>query len=225
MRAGQHAVPRAGDQHLGQQLLARQIDLGWPAAEVAVLRPGPLAAAELLEGLSQQQQRLAGLLEAHRRPATDVVEQADHADDGRRVDGGARGGVVEADVAARHRGAQHGARLGQPAGGLGELPHHLGVLRTAEVQAVGHGDGHGAGGGDVAVGLRQGELRPGVRVEAGVAPVAVGGQRDTEPGLLREPYDAGVLRPGEHRVAEHDPVVLLHDPPLAAQVGAADHRQ
>ena len=225
MGARQHPVARATDEHLAQQPLTREVDPRRAAAEVPVLGPGPLAAAELLAGASEQQQRLAGLLETHRRTPGDVVEQTEDADDRGRVDRRTGGGVVETDVAAGHRDAEGGAAVGEPAGRLGELPHHLRVLGAAEVQAVGDGDRHRARRGDVAVGLGERELRAGVRIEPGVAPVAVGGEGDPEPGLLRQPHHAGVLRPGEHRVAEHDPVVLLDDPALGAEVRAADHPQ
>ena len=89
-----------------------------------------------------------------------------------------------------------------------ELPHHLGVLGRAEVQAVGDRERHGAGGGDVAVGLGERELRAGVRVELGEAAVAVGRERDAEAGLLVDADHAGVLGLREHGVAEHVAVVL-----------------
>jgi hypothetical protein len=53
---------------------------------VPVLGPGPLRPAELVAGLTEQQHRLALRGEAHRGAPGDVVEQAEHADDRRRVD-------------------------------------------------------------------------------------------------------------------------------------------
>ena len=132
--------------------------------------------------------------------------------------------VVEADVAAGDRDAQRLAAVGQPAHRLGELPHHRRVLRRAEVQAVGHRQRPGAGGGHVAVGLGQRQLGPGVRIEPGVAAVAV--DRDARcprAGLpvSVEPDHAGVLGLGQHRVAQHVPVVLVGHPGLVGQVGDA----
>ena len=58
-----------------------------------------------------------------------------------------RTGVVEADVAADDGDLEGQARLGHAVDGLRQLPHHLGVLGVAEVEAVdeGHGPGPGAG--------------------------------------------------------------------------------
>ncbi len=225
VRGRQHAVAAAGDEHLGEQPLAVEVDLRRRAGEHPVLGGRPLAAAELVAGLAEQQQHLAGTGQADRRAPGHVVEEPQHAHDRGRVDRHVAGGVVEADVAAGHRQAQRGAGVREAAGRLGELPHDLGVLRRPEVQAVGDGDRHGAGGGDVAVRLGERELRAGVRVEAAVAPVAVGRQRDAEPGLLTQPHDAGVLGPGENGVAEHDAVVLLGDPAAAGEPGARDHAE
>ena len=70
------------------------------------------------------------------RSPIEVVDEAEHADDRRRVDVVARGLVVEADVAADDRDAERPARLGHAVDRLGELPHHLGMLGVAEVEAV-----------------------------------------------------------------------------------------
>ena len=136
--------------------------------------------------------------------------------------GDVAGLVVEADVAAGDRQAELAAAVGQAADGLGELPHDLGLLRGAEVQAVGDGQRLGAGDGDVAVGLGEVQLRAGVRVEPGVAGVAVEGQRDAAVGVLVDADDAGVLGLGEHGVAADVAVVLLGDPGLVGAVRAAD---
>ena len=68
--------------------------------------------------------------------------------------------------------------------GLRELPHDLGVLGAAEVEAVGDGGWHGAGGGDVAVCLGERELRTRVRIELAVATVRVGRDRDAQAALF-----------------------------------------
>ena len=57
--------------------------------------------------------------------------------------------VVEADVAADDRDAEGAARLGHAVDGLGQLPHHLGVLGVAEVEAVDDGQRPGADAGQV----------------------------------------------------------------------------
>ena len=80
--------------------------------------------------------------------------------------------------------------------------------------------GVGPGGGDVAVRLGERELRPGVRVELGVAAVAVGRDRDAEAGLLVDADHAGVVGQRERGVAEDVAVVLVGDPRLVAEVRA-----
>ena len=106
-----------------------------------------------------------------------------------------------------------------------ELPHHARVFRGTEVQAVGDRQRNGSGGDDVAVGLGERELRAGVRVEHGVAAVAVGGHREAALGpvdiagfaeVLGDPDDAGVGRLGEHGVAADVPVVLVGHPARAS---------
>ena len=92
--------------------------------------------------------------------------------------GGRAGLVVEADVAAGDRGAQGPAGLGEPAGRLGELPHHRRVLGRAEVEAVGHRERSRAGARHIAVGLGQRQLRTVMRVEHGEPAVAVERERD-----------------------------------------------
>src|SRR3954451_20522311 len=86
------------------------------------------------------------------------VDGAEYGPHGRRVDRLVAGLVVEGDVSTGHRDAEFQAAVREALDGLRELPHHLGVLRAAEVQAVGDGRGRGAGGGDVAVRLGEGEL-------------------------------------------------------------------
>ena len=58
------------------------------------------------------------------------------------IDGLAVGLVVEADVAAGDRNVERAAGLGDPLDRFDELPHDLGPLRVAEVQAVRGADRH-----------------------------------------------------------------------------------
>ena len=83
----------------------------------------------------------------------------------------------------------------------------------------------GAAGRDVAVGLGQRELGAGVRVEPGEPAVAVGRDRDAEPGLLVDADHAAVAGLGEHGVAPDVAVVLVGDPRLVAEVGAGGQPQ
>ena len=187
--------------------------------------PRPHRAAELVARLAEQQQHLALGLERARGAAGDVVEDPEHADDRGRQDRRVAGAVVEGHVAAGDGDAELAAAVGQTAAGLGERPHHLGVLGGAEVQAVGHGHRHRAGRGDVAAGLGQRQLRAGVGVEGGEAARTVQRHRDADVGVLVEAQHAGVVRHRQHGVAQHVPVVLLGDPAAGADVGRRDQRQ
>ena len=203
-----------------QRLLGGEVDRGRQATEVAVHDVRPLAAGQLLAGLAEQQHGLALGHEAGARARGDVVDHAEGRHHRRRQDRGLAGLVVEADVAAGHRDAEHEAGVLEAAAGLGELPHHVGVLGRAEVQAVGDRERPGPGGGHVAERLRERELRAGVRVEPGEAAVAVRRHRDPEPGLLVDPHHARVVGLGEDGVALHVAVVLVGDPGLVAEVRA-----
>ena len=183
--AGDDRVARRVGQQLGQRALGSEVDLRRQTAEVAVHDVRPLRAGELVAGLAEQEDLLALGDEAGRDALGDVLDDPEHGDDRRGQDGRLAGLVVEADVAAGHRDAELEAGVLQPAARLGELPHHVGVLGRAEVEAVRDGQRSRAAGGDVAVGLRQGELGTGVGVELGEAAVAVGGDRDTEVGVGR----------------------------------------
>ena len=98
---------------------------------------GPLRTAELGPGRAEHDDRVArGAGAAAGGASRELVDQPEHADDRRRVDVGAARLVVEGDVAADHRDAERFARLAHAFDDLGELPHHLGVLGIAEVEAV-----------------------------------------------------------------------------------------
>ena len=73
---------------------------------------------------------------AARRALAQLVDQPEHAGDGRGMDVVVARRVVEADVAADDGDAERLARLAHALDDLGELPHHLGVLGVAEVEAV-----------------------------------------------------------------------------------------
>ena len=207
---------------LREAALGREIDRRGAAAEVAVDRAGPGRAGELGRGDPEKVDVLAGILPARRDAAGDVVDDAEHTDDRRREDGGVAGLVVEADVAAGHGDAELEARVGEAVDGLPELPHDLGVLGAAEVQAVGDGGRHSARDGDVAVRLGEGELCAGVGVELAVAAVAVGRDRKAETRLLVDADHARIVGERQGRVAHDVVVVLIGDPRGVGEVGAAE---
>ena len=204
-----------------ERLLALEVDGGRHPAQVAVHDAGPGRAVEL-EGCGAEQVDVVALvLPARRHAARHVVDGAEHGDHRGRVDRHVAGLVVEADVAAGHRDPELEAAVGQPLDRLRELPHDLGVLGAAEVQAVAHRDRGRARDGDVAVRLGEGELRSAVRVEVAVPAVRVGRHRETEPALLIDAHHPAVVRVAQRRVAEHVPVVLVGDPALVGQVRAS----
>ena len=84
-----------------------------------------------------------------RRDLRDVADEPDAADDRRRRDRAAVGLVVERDVAGDDRDAELLGGLGDALDRLRELPADLGLLRVAEVEAVGEPDRLAAGAGDV----------------------------------------------------------------------------
>ena len=226
MRRGYQPVARRGGEHLGEQLLALEIDARRQPAEMVGGDLRPDRAVELVAGVAEQDQRLPRFgAQPGRDAPVDVVDHAEHADDRRREDRRGAGLVVEADVAAGDRNAKRRTAVGETADRLTELPHHRRVLRRAEVEAVGHRDRRRAGDGDVAVRLGQRELRAGVRVELGVAAGRVGGYRDAAAGGFVDAQHAAVGMFGEHGVTADVAVVLLGDERAAAQVRTAKQRK
>ena len=155
----------------------------------------------------------------------DVLDHADRADGRRRQDRTALGLVVERDV-ARHDGeVEHLAGLGHAHDGAGELAHDLGLLRVAEVHVVGDGERRRADRGDVAPRLGHGLAAAGLGMGLHVARRAV--RRHGEALVAAVDAHQGgvaVLR-ADRRVAHDQVVVLVPDPRLAGEVGAAHQRQ
>ena len=125
--------------------------------------------------------------------------------------------VVEADVAAHHRQAEGAARLGHPVDGLRELPHHLGVLRVAEVQAVDERERPRPDAGQVEHRLGHHPRRAGPRVDRAPPVVAVGGQGQRPAGVLAgdgvlEAQHGGVAAGPDDGVEEELVVVLRATP-------------
>ena len=186
------------------------------------VRPG--RTAELRPGPAEQDD-VALLAERDRNPSAHVVVDAEHSDDRGGVNGHRPRLVVEVDVPAGDRYAEGGAAVRQPAHRLGELPHHRRVLRRAEIQAVRHGERARPGRRHVPVGLGQRQLGALVGVEPAVTAVAVGGQRDAEPGRLVHPDQPAVFRHGQHGIAADIPVVLVGDPALVGQARRPEQGQ
>ena len=158
------------------------------------------------------------------RRGAQVVDQAEHADDRRRVDVGAARRVVEGDVAADHRDPERFARLAHPVDHLGELPHHLGVLRVAEVEAVHERERPRAGARDVARRFEHHEPRADARVEVAEARLAVGRERERLGRALHAQHRGVGARAGDRR-EEQLVVVLARHPRLVGDRRRREQRE
>ena len=220
--AALRAVVRRLEQPVGGRIHEQPLQR---ALEVRVQRrrPAPhqpvhdlqiLAAAELGAGRAQQHDHGPGLAEHPPERASRVLDHAHDTQDGRRVDGLAVGLVVQAHVAAGDRDVQRAACFGDALDGLGELPHDVGPLRVAEVQAVRRAHREGARAGHVARRLGDRQPRALARVEVAVAAVAVHGERQRPPGAL-DAHHARTHARGRDGVRPHHVIVLPVDPALA----------
>ena len=184
--------------------------------------PAHAEPSELVARGAEQVDVVALVLPSARDAARHVIDDTQHGDHGGRVDGHVARLVVERDVAARDGDLEFEASVGKPLDGLAELPHDLGVLGRAEVQAVAHRNRCGTRGRNVAERLGEGELRAAVRVEVAVAAVGVGRDREAEAALLVDAHHAAVVGEAQRRVAEHVLVVLVGDPGLVCEVRRAE---
>ena len=164
-----------------------------PTAQVVGRRP--LRPAELGLGVTEQHDRVAVVQFGRGRHGREVVDQTDDADHRRGVDVTPARLVVEAHVATDDGDPERAARVGHAVDDLGELPHHLGVLGVAEVEAVDERLRHRADAREVARRFDHDEARAGVRVERAEARLAVGGEREA---ARRCPSSAA---PARHRRA------------------------
>ena len=179
-------------------------------------------AAELGGGVAEDDDAPARSERRRRGPVIETVDQPDDTDHRGRVDVGAIRLVVEAHVAADDGQLERPAGLGHPVHDLGELPHHLGVLGVAEVEAVHQRQVTGPGAGDVADGLEHGERPAGPGVEEAEPGLPVGGQRQGLAGLP-QPQDGGVATRAVDGVEEQLVVVLAPDPRRVGDVGQRQH--
>ena len=159
-----------------------------------------------------------------RHRAVGPRQQPDHPDDGCRIDGPGRALIVEGDIAARHRGGERAAGIGDAATGFAELIEDGGALRAPEVEAVGNAEGARAGAGDVPSRFRDRGLATFIRVERHVARIAVGRHRNPEVRVADT--DHRRVAPGaEHGAGLDGGVVLLEDPTFRGDRGVIEERQ
>src|SRR5207247_2739660 len=133
--------------------------------------------------------------------------------------------VIEGDVAARDRRAEHSAGVRDPAAGLPELVEHGGALRVAEVQAIGDAEGARTRACDVARRFRHTRLPALVGIEQHIPAVAVDAHRDGEicpppPPPPPAPGDPRGPPPPAHPPSPPGRIVFpLHPPPVVGRGG------
>src|SRR6267378_4679094 len=146
----------------------------------------------------EQNDDVAFLTEGDLQNLRGVIEDAEDADDRRRVDRLAEGFVVEADVAAGDGRVEGGAGFGEAVDGFAELPHHSGFFGAPEVEAIRGGDGAGTTASHVAGRLRDGVHGARARIQLTPAAVPVG--RESQGALhdsrarILDPYHGGIAR-------------------------------
>src|SRR4030095_1528586 len=92
--------------------------------------------------------------------------------------------IIETHVATHNRNVEGETGGAHALNHLCELPHHLGIFRTAEVQAIRETDGARADASEIARRLHHRQYAADVRVQIAVAAVAVPGQRAAFCGSL-----------------------------------------
>ena len=110
-----------------------------------------------------------------------VFQNADDAEHRRGINSFAARFVIQRHVAAGNRRAQRGAGFGNAVDGGRKLRHNFGLLRIAEVEAVGGGDGRCAGTRNFARSFRDGMHGAEFGIE--IAPAAVTVERHREAAL------------------------------------------
>ena len=96
-----------------------------------------LTRAQIVSRRAQQQNRVACFFEPLRGCMARFFDQAEHADDGSRIDSLSFGLVIKTDVAAGDRGSERAAGFGHSVNRLVESPHHFGAFGAATAASVG----------------------------------------------------------------------------------------
>src|SRR5689334_2785863 len=143
-----------------------------------------LTAAQLIERLPEQHNRVAFVAERALYYRVSIFDHANDAEHRRWQHGAAVGFVIEADVSAGDGNVERAAGRTHAFDGTRELPHDLGLLRIAEVEAIGCTDRRAAGARHVARRFGDRELRAGIWIEVNEPSVAVHRHGERPPGPL-----------------------------------------
>lgn len=139
------------------------------------------------------------------------IDDADHAHDGRGIDGSRRAFIVEADVAAGDRGIEDAAGFGHALDGFADLEEDRGFVGVAEIEVVRGGEGDGTRAGQVAGSFGHGDFGTFAGIEFAVDAVAVGCGGQDFIGFADE--EDGGVRARRDGCAEADHVVVLTPDP------------
>ena len=207
---------RGGDE-LDQRHLGPQVERRRRARDGAVASL-ELRARERRGPGRGQHDRVARLPGA--RNASNIGHEPDAAHDRRGMDRAAVGVVVERDVAGDDRQRERLARLRHALDRLGELPPDLGLLRVAEVEAVGEPERLAPGAGDVARCFENRGSATRERVERADAPRAV--EREREAAVRRSQAQHGCVESRPAHGARLDELVVAarHERPRAECIRA-----
>src|SRR5688572_29726685 len=103
---------------------------------------------------TEENQEIAGVPEAAGREPGFILYGPHHSNDGRGIDAGTAGLVVETDVTSGNWSVKGKTGFSQSIDCLGELPHRLGIFRTGEIKAIRRGQWHTTRADNVPAGLR-----------------------------------------------------------------------
>ena len=205
------------DAHALEEPFPFQVKPGGPATLLMMDRGQIFARAEFFVGLSQQDDEIARVLKPLGDMLRNIVHNSDHGDGWGRRNRLTIGFIIEADVAADYGYFQSLAGRPHAVNGLDELPHHLGLLRVAKIEAVGQGDRSGPADGQIARALGNRNRRPSIGVERAVATIAIDADAQA---LVRpfQPQDGGIRAGRGNRIPAHQKIVLPVDPLLTGQI-------
>ena len=152
-----------------------------------------------------------------------VINNAEHTNERSRPNRLISSAVVQGNITARNRHTKLAAAVNQTKDGLVELPHDIGIVRGAIIEAISDSHRSCARDSHIPVSLAKSQLGAKIRVKGGLASVSVQGQRDAE--VVVNTNHAGIVRLSEHSIATHEPVILVGDPGTVAQLGGANKGQ